>query len=83
MTRSEFGNFLGLSVETISRLLSKFDKDDIINVEGKLITIVDSETLEEKSKTFSPKCMWASRLNKIHRLRHLIDLRQGPNWQKR
>ena len=48
MTRSEIGNFLGLTVETISRLLSKFDKDDIINVEGKLM----AKPLKKKVKPF-------------------------------
>lgn len=56
MTRSEIGNFLGLTVETISRLLSKFNKENVISVEGKLITIVDAKLLEEKSKTLSPSC---------------------------
>ena len=56
MTRSEIGNFLGLTVETISRLLSKFNKDGVITVEGKLIAIVDSSALEQKSKTLSPQC---------------------------
>lgn len=56
MTRSEIGNFLGLTVETISRLLSKFNKDGVITVEGKLIGILDSEALDQKSKTLSPQC---------------------------
>lgn len=57
MTRGEIGNFLGLTVETISRLLSKFNKDGIIKVEGKLISILDTDTLQQKSKTFAPQCM--------------------------
>ena len=56
MTRSEIGNYLGLTVETISRLLSKFNKDGIIKVEGKLISITDSKALEEKSRTLSSEC---------------------------
>ena len=41
MTRGEIGNYLGLTVETISRLLSRFQKAEIIKVEGKFITILD------------------------------------------
>ncbi|MDX3774545.1 fumarate/nitrate reduction transcriptional regulator Fnr [Chromatiaceae bacterium AAb-1] len=45
MTRSDIGNYLGLTVETISRLLSKLHKDQFIEVEGKLITIKDAAAL--------------------------------------
>ncbi|MFT7195437.1 MAG: CRP/FNR family transcriptional regulator, partial [Rheinheimera aquimaris] len=41
MTRSDIGNYLGLTVETISRLLSKLDKEQLIQVNGKLISIND------------------------------------------
>ena len=45
MTRGEIGNYLGLTVETISRLLSRFQKADLIKVEGKFITILDNDAL--------------------------------------
>ncbi len=45
MTRGEIGNYLGLTVETISRLLSRFQKADIIKVEGKFISILNPEEL--------------------------------------
>lgn len=47
MTRAEIGNYLGLTVETISRLLSKFQKSGMIKVETKLITIKDHNKLIE------------------------------------
>ena len=47
MTRGEIGNYLGLTVETISRLLSRFQKAGIIKVEGKFITINDQAALAE------------------------------------
>jgi len=47
MTRSDIGNYIGLTVETISRLLNRFHKNDLIQVEGKLIRILDSEKLKE------------------------------------
>ncbi len=49
MTRSDIGNYLGLTVETISRLLSKMHKDDIIVVDGKLITLCDPVALNALS----------------------------------
>jgi CRP/FNR family transcriptional regulator len=45
MTRGEIGNYLGLTVETISRLLGRFHKDDLIHVDGKLITITNFDEL--------------------------------------
>jgi CRP/FNR family transcriptional regulator len=47
MTRSEIGNYIGLTVETISRLLNKFQKEGYIVVTGKLISILDLEKLKE------------------------------------
>lgn len=47
MTRGEIGNYLGLTVETISRLLSRFQKADLIKVEGKFITILDNDGLRD------------------------------------
>lgn len=48
MTRNEIGNYLGLTVETISRLLTRFQKEGIIKVDGKLITIIDFEAMDNK-----------------------------------
>ncbi len=45
MTRGEIGNYLGLTVETISRLLGRFHKDELIHVDGKLITIANFDEL--------------------------------------
>jgi CRP/FNR family transcriptional regulator len=47
MTRSEIGNYIGLTVETISRLLNRFQKDGYINVSGKLISITEIDKLHE------------------------------------
>ncbi|WP_395343259.1 fumarate/nitrate reduction transcriptional regulator Fnr [Ningiella sp. W23] len=48
MTRNEIGNYLGLTVETISRLLTRFQKENLIKVDGKLITIVDFDGLKQR-----------------------------------
>jgi CRP/FNR family transcriptional regulator len=48
MTRNEIGNYLGLTVETISRLLTRFQKENLIKVDGKLITIVNFDGLKQR-----------------------------------
>ncbi|WP_286261812.1 fumarate/nitrate reduction transcriptional regulator Fnr [Thalassotalea atypica] len=45
MTRGDIGNYIGLTVETISRLLNRFHKEGLIEVNGKLITILDRDKL--------------------------------------
>jgi CRP/FNR family transcriptional regulator len=45
MTRGDIGNYLGLTVETISRLLGRFQKSDMLSVKGKYITILDHDEL--------------------------------------
>lgn len=45
MTRGDIGNYLGLTVETISRLLGRFQKANIISVKGKYISILNHEEL--------------------------------------
>ncbi|QBG34467.1 fumarate/nitrate reduction transcriptional regulator Fnr [Litorilituus sediminis] len=47
MTRSDIGNYIGLTVETISRLLNRFHKNELIKVDGKLITILDLDELTD------------------------------------
>ncbi|KVX03016.1 electron transport transcriptional regulator EtrA [Shewanella frigidimarina] len=45
MTRGDIGNYLGLTVETISRLLGRFQKSGLIEVKGKYISIIDHSAL--------------------------------------
>jgi CRP/FNR family transcriptional regulator len=45
MTRGDIGNYLGLTVETISRLLGRFQKAGLIEVNGKYIIIADNVEL--------------------------------------
>jgi len=46
MTRDEIGSYLGLKLETVSRLFSAFQKDGLIEVQQKHVRIRDSEGLE-------------------------------------
>jgi len=47
MTRDEIGSYLGLSLETVSRTLSKFNKEQLITVSGKEIRIKNLDGLEQ------------------------------------
>ncbi|MGH8224141.1 MAG: helix-turn-helix domain-containing protein, partial [Woeseiaceae bacterium] len=46
MTREEIGSYLGLKLETVSRLFSQFQKDGLIEVQQKHVRIVDIAGLE-------------------------------------
>lgn len=45
MTRAEIGSYLGLKLETVSRVLSRFSHDGLIEVNQKHVRIFDPEGL--------------------------------------
>ncbi|CAN7344163.1 fumarate/nitrate reduction transcriptional regulator Fnr [Trinickia sp. LjRoot230] len=45
MTREEMGNYLGMKLETVSRMFSKFHRDGLVETRGKQIRIVDPDAL--------------------------------------
>ncbi len=45
MTREEIGSLLGMKLETVSRVFSKFQKAQIVKIEGKHVRIVSIEGL--------------------------------------
>ncbi|MFQ5659646.1 MAG: fumarate/nitrate reduction transcriptional regulator Fnr [Gammaproteobacteria bacterium] len=45
MSRQEIGNYLGLTVETVSRTFSRLQRDKLIAIERKLITIAERDVL--------------------------------------
>lgn len=47
MSRTDIGNYLGLTVETVSRLFSRFSKNQLIQVDNKEITLLDLDRLKE------------------------------------
>ena len=47
MTRDEIGSYLGLSLETVSRLFSRFQDDGLITVQQKHIRILDISGLKQ------------------------------------
>jgi CRP/FNR family transcriptional regulator len=46
MTRDEIGSYLGLKLETVSRLFSAFHRDGLIDVQLKEVAIIDIKGLE-------------------------------------
>ena len=45
MTRDEIGSYLGMKLETVSRMFTRLQKDGIIEPNGKHIRIVDLDRL--------------------------------------
>jgi CRP/FNR family transcriptional regulator len=45
MTREEIGSYLGMKLETVSRMFSRFQKDGLVDTHGKQIRILDMEGL--------------------------------------
>ena len=46
MTRDEIGSYLGLKLETVSRVFSTFHKDGLIDIQQRQVSIADMEGLE-------------------------------------
>ncbi len=47
ISRNDIANFLGLRRETLSRVFAKFQKEQLINAEGKVIHLLEKEKLSE------------------------------------
>ena len=45
MTREEIGSYLGLKLETVSRLFSRFQRDGLVQVEGRVVKLLDRSSL--------------------------------------
>lgn len=45
MTREEIGSYLGMKLETVSRMFSKFQRDGLIDARGKQIRLLDLDGL--------------------------------------
>lgn len=62
MSRNEIGNYLGLAVETVSRLFTRFQDDGILRVERKHIELINLDALTNicDSHVFSSKNSSAS-----------------------
>jgi CRP/FNR family transcriptional regulator len=47
MTREEIGSYLGLKLETISRLLSRLQQEGLIQVSGRVVKLLERRALKE------------------------------------
>jgi CRP/FNR family transcriptional regulator len=47
MTRHDIANYLGLAVETVSRMLTRLQKSKVIHVERRSVTILDRTQLQK------------------------------------
>lgn len=56
MTRSEIGSYLGLTVETVSRLLGRFQKEQTIAVNGRFVKILNHSQLSEVAGVSAMPC---------------------------
>ncbi len=55
MDRRDIANYLGLTIETVSRTLSALQRERVIEVRGKLVNVLDRTKLREQAaKTFEP-----------------------------
>ena len=54
MSRSDIGNYLGLTLETVSRIFSKLQKAKILRVNKKEIEILDMDSLCKLTTTCGP-----------------------------
>jgi CRP/FNR family transcriptional regulator len=46
LTRDEIGNLVDTSRESVSRILTEFDKDEIIRIDGRKIAILNKKSLK-------------------------------------
>ena len=46
MTREEIGSYLGLKLETVSRLFSRFQEDGLLQVQGRTVKLLDTGALK-------------------------------------
>ncbi len=51
MPRTDIANYLGLTAETVSRLFSRFQKEEVIGVSGRAVEILDMVGLSELAGT--------------------------------
>jgi CRP/FNR family transcriptional regulator, anaerobic regulatory protein len=47
MTREEIGSYLGLKLETVSRLFSRFQRDGLLQVQGRVVSLLDRASLKQ------------------------------------
>lgn len=56
MSRNDIGNYLGLAVETVSRLFTRFQQQGLLSVRNKYVHLKDLERLQELAGVSNPRC---------------------------
>jgi CRP/FNR family transcriptional regulator len=51
MSREEIGNYLGLTLETVSRLFSRFARENLIRIQQRKVKLLDLPTLRDLAGT--------------------------------
>ena len=46
MTREEIGSYLGLQLETVGRLFSRFQRDGLVQVQGRVVKLLDRASMK-------------------------------------
>ena len=55
MTREEIGNYLGLTIESVSRLLSKFKKQGWLNIDNREVELFNHASLKAMASGLEPE----------------------------
>jgi CRP/FNR family transcriptional regulator len=50
MSRQDLGDYLGLALETVSRLFSRFQEDGLIGVQGRNVQILETARLKQMTE---------------------------------
>jgi CRP/FNR family transcriptional regulator len=58
MSRQDMGNYLRLAPETISRILARFQRRGLLQVDGRQVTLTDREGLREIAAALNPWARW-------------------------
>lgn len=48
MSRGDIANHLGLAIETVSRLFTKLQEQQLLSIQGKEVTIIDLSELKKR-----------------------------------
>jgi CRP/FNR family transcriptional regulator len=61
MSRQEIANYLGLTIETVSRIMSRFQREELISINRKQVSIKNPDVI----KRLSSSCSASSKKNRI------------------
>jgi CRP/FNR family transcriptional regulator len=83
MSRSDIGNYLGLAVETVSRIFTRFQQLGVLGVVGKEITILDRAHLCQLAEPAGELDQGQRHLTRLKRRRHQSMLDPPPSCTPR